>query len=114
MRTRTLNVGDTKITFTERHDISSNREGAEFEFMLPSGEVVQDVSAQSGAGGFRDDRHAFKILLENLQRAAAKYEDDRMHRREPASDEFGYPLELVEWAFRNTEVINQAVEGLKT
>jgi hypothetical protein len=114
MRTRTLDVGDTRITLKERHDISLNRDGAEFEFALPSGEVVPDVNTQSGTGGFRDDRHAFETLLNNLQRAAAHYGDDRQHGREPGSEEFGFPLELVEWAFRSTQAIDHAIESLKT
>ena len=113
MRTRTLDVGDTRITLKERHDIAFNRDGAEFEFVLPGGEVVPDVSTQSGTGGFRDDRHAFETVLSDLQRAAAKYGDDRQHQREPGSEEFGFPLELVEWAFRNPQALSHAAESLK-
>ena len=113
MRTRTLEVGDTRITLKERHDVAFNRDNAEFEFVLPGGEVVPDVSTQSGTGGFRDDRHAFETVLSDLQRAAAKYGDDRQHQREPESQEFGFPLELVEWAFRNPEALSHAAESLK-
>lgn len=113
MRTRTLEVGEARITLKERHDVAFNRDGAEFEFVLPGGEVVPDVCTQSGSGGFRDDRHAFETLLNNLQRAAAIYGDDRQHQREPASQEFGFPLELVEWAFSNPQALRHVAESLK-